>query len=85
VGFAGEDEKHSLKGVVGCVRVTCHPAADAQHHPAMAIHQGGERRFGRGVAPGAGERGQQLGVGQGADCAGREQDGQVIAGGFRVR
>ena len=63
MGLAGEDEKDRLEGVVSRVPVARHPAADAQHHRPVAIHQGGERRLRRGVAPAPREPGQQLGVG----------------------
>ena len=82
VGLAGEDEKYCLEGVVGRVPVARHPAADAQYHRPMAVHQSGECRLGRGIAPAPTESGQQLGIGQGPDRPGREQDCQVIAARF---
>ena len=64
LGLSGEDEEDGLEGVVGRVPVARHPAADAQHHRPVAIHQGGERRLGRGDAPAPREPCQQLGVGE---------------------
>ena len=85
VGPAGEDKKDSLKGVFGGVTVARHAAADAQDHRPVAVQEGGEGRFGGGIAAVPREPGEQLGIGQCPDRAGREQDRPVIAARFRVR
>ena len=78
-GLAGEDEEHRLERIGRGVVVAQHPAADAQDHRAVPLHQGRKRRLGRGDILPAEEPRQQLGIRQPADDADAEQRLQVIA------
>ena len=79
-GLAGQHEEHRLERIRRGVVVAQHPAADAQDHRAVPLHQRRERRLGRGDILPAEEPRQQLGIRQPADGADVEQRLQVVGG-----
>jgi hypothetical protein len=73
-GLSSEDQKSSLKGILGVVVVREDTTADPPNHPAMATYQRRKRRL---VSP-FDETAQELSIGQSRTVATKRDMAQVL-------